>query len=257
MHIGAITPHLECYGGIRRFLELGNVFINRGHRFTIFSNKEQNCNWFDYNGIVEPWTKIEADYILIGDSPSLGILPRVKGKVFIYVNAGGYFLDYYKSYYGKYPFIVNNRVFLKYFPKAYLIEGGVNIHRFFPRRRKVLFLDGRGARKGSDYIREQLGDLRTIDLIGLRNLTDKEIAEAYRQGDYFVAWENREGWCNTAAEALASGLPVITNGVNCEAFSDKIIKVKNLREFFEHPMNKFSWENVANQILGIFKEEKE
>lgn len=266
MKIGAILPHLGMYGGIRRFMELGNTFTERGINYTIFSNKEQSCTWFDFKGRIRNWSNIESDYLLIGDPPSFGILPKAKGKIFIYVIAGGKFIPIYRRVYGKYPFILNNRVFKKYFPESHFVEGAVNIDRFRPGARRipadetrVLYYDRKG--KGVTYIRNALRDIEGIRLIGLKGLDDKTIAEAYRNGDFFVSWEKREGWSNTTAEALASGLTVVTNGVNCEPFIEKTIKVNDLREFFLSPTNRkmrkrssmeeFSWEHSADQLLEL------
>ena len=252
MKIGAILPHLGIYGGVRYFLEIGNVCADRGIDYTLFSNQEQKCSWFKCNFPIKDWSNIEADYILVGDPPSFKILPEVKGKIFIYVMAGGYFLDGYKQLYGKYPFILNNRIFAKYFPDSHLVEGGVNTKWFRPKKRKVLFYDDPRPCKESAYIKKQLLGLDSVELVGLKGLNNEEIAKAYRKGDYFVSWESREGWSDTAAEAIASGLTVVTNGVNCEPFSDRVIVVENLREFFVNPMKEFSWERVTDKLLEIF-----
>ena len=256
MKIGAILPHLGMYGGTRRFLELGNAFTRRGIDYTIFSEKGLRCRWFKCDFKVRDWSDIEADYILIGDPPSFKVLDEVKGKVFICVIAGGKYISMYREVYGKYPFILNNRVFTKYFPDSHLIEGGVNIEWFRPKKSKVLFYEDNRIFKGSNYIREQLSGLANIELIGLRGLDNKELQEAYQGGDYFVSAEGREGWANMAAEAMASGLTVVTNGVNCEPFIDKVIIAKNLREFFSNPMKEFSWERVADKLLEVFKSER-
>ena len=90
----------------------------------------------------------------------------------------------------------------------------------------------------------------------LKNLNNDELAEAYRNGDYFVSWEKEGGFSNTSAEALASGLPVVTNGNNCEPFIDKVIVVKSLREFFTSPsflspMADNTWEKTVDNLLKI------
>lgn len=271
MRIGGVLPHLGKYGGIRRFLELGNVFIQRGINYTIFTNEGSKCKWFNYKGEIKNWSSIKSDYIFFPYPPSFKILSKVKGKIFIYVIAGGRFLHGYKTVYGKYPFIVNNRIFFKYFPKAHLIEGGVNTHYFKPARSvsasdkvKVLYYDSPRVFKGSNYIRAQLAGINGVTLIGLRGLNNKELVRAYQNGDFFVAWESREGWCNMAAEAVASGLTVVTNGKNCEPFRDKVIIVKDLRKFFSDPHNRkirkrgsmeeFSWERVTDQLLKLFRQ---
>lgn len=256
MEIGAVLPHLGMYGGVRRFLELGNVFVKRGIDYTLFSRKRQKCSWFECNFPIKDWSNIEGDCILIGDPPSFSVIPRVKGKIFIYVLAAGGYTSMYKEVYGKYPFIAINRTSLEFFPNAYLTEVGVNTSWFTPKKRKVLFYNDKRPIKNALYIKRQLSGIDSIELIGLRGLNNEQIRDAYQNGDYFVAWETRGGGtCNTAVEALASGLTVVTNGVNTDPYSDRVIKVKNLRKFFTDPMGEFSWEGIADKWLKIFRKE--
>lgn len=269
MKIGAILPHLQKFGGVRRFLELGNCFVERGHEYTIFSRQDSSCKWFGYKGEIRSWKhKIQADRILIGDPPSFRTLARAKGKAYIYVIAGGKFLDGYKRAYGRYPFILNNRVFKKWFPKSKLVEGGVNINHFrppiLPRPHlgiRVLYYERGG--KSADFIKRSLKGIKGLEVVGLRGLNNNQLLKRYHSADFYVAWESRPGWCNMAAEALASRLTVVGNGINCEPFADGIIKVKNLRQFFEnrsnwstrkaYPMDEFSWEWVTDKLLKILK----
>lgn len=253
MRIGVILPHLGALGGVRRFLELGNVLTRRGIDYTIFNANGRRCRWFKCDFKISDWSNIEADYILIGDPPSFRVLRRVKGKIFIYVLAAGRFTPMYQEVYGRYPFIVINKTSLELFPDAYVTEVGVNTEWFRPKKRRVLFYDDPRPCKNASHIKEQLSGLDNIELIGLRNLDNGQIRMAYQTGDYFVAWETRGGGtCNTAAEAIASGLTVVTNGVNTEPYADRVIKVKNLREFFTDPMKEFSWEIIADKLLEIF-----
>lgn len=273
MIVAAVLPHLEPYGGVRRFLEIGNVFIARGIDYTIFARRSSRCTWFKFNGQVRDCSKIKADNIIFSYPPHFKLISRAKGRIFVYVIAGGEYVKQYKTVYGKYPFIINNRVFKKYFPKSHLIEGGVNIHRFRPPEKpkppsqkvRVLYYDARGPHKGSNLIRHQLKGIKGIELVPLKGLSDKKLPGAYHSCDFFVSWESREGWPNTAAEALASGLTVISRGFNCEPFIDKIIKVqdaKHLRQFFQRAdirtkrksrnMNEFSWEGVVDKLLKVF-----
>ena len=257
MKVGNILPHLGMYGGVRRFMEIGNVLVERGIDYTIFCKKERYCRWFKCNFPIKDWSDIEADIILIGDPPCFSLIPRVKGKIFIYVIAAGIYTAMYQKVYGKYPFIAINRTSLEFFPDAYLTEVGVNTKWFTPKKRRVLFYDDKRGIKNAAHIREQLNGLENVELIGLKNLSNKQIRRAYQTGDYFVAWETRGGGtCNTAAEAIASGLTVVTNGVNTEPYTDRVIKVKNLRQFFTDPMGEFSWERLVDKLLEIFKEEE-
>jgi len=270
MRVGAILPHLEQFGGVRRFLEIGNCFVKRGIDYAIFAQRGTHCSWFDYKGSIRDWSKIHADHILIGDPPSFRILSRVHGKIYVYVIAGGRYTPMYRKVYGRYPFILNNRVFRADFPKAHLVEGGVNVQHFLPKKStlttsdvRILFYDVNREGKNIPYIKHSLSGIPGIRLIGLRGLKDNALVKAYHSGDFFVTWESRAGWCNMAAEALSCGLTVVTNGVNCEPFIDKVIKVSDLQKFFSNPenrkirrpgsMEKFSWERVTDQLLQIFK----
>lgn len=270
MKIGAILPHMRQFGGVRRFLEIGNTMVDRGIDYTIHARKEKICDWFDFRGRVEDCSSIKADYIIASYPPDFSVLPRVKGKIYIYVLAGGEYIPMYKQVYGKYPFILNNRVFLEWFPGSYLVEGAVNVYRFSPgrswrwsrKKTRIIFFDK--ATKGSEHIKQSLKGIKGIELFGLKGLNDEQLVAAYRSGDFFVSWEQRPGWSNTAAEALACGLTVVTSGRNCEPFIDKVIITPDLRRFFLNPENRkmrvqesmdmFSWEKTVDQLLEIFKE---
>ena len=258
--IGAVLPCLDKRGGIRHFLEVGNELVKRKFNYTIFTPPEgQKQNWFDFKGKIADWRYgIKADILLVGDPQLLPATPQMQGKIFVWVLASGPYKEMYDEYYGKYPFILINRWFLKDYPLASLCELGVNTSHFKPRKRKVLFYSGgeRGLHKQGHIIHRALSDLRNIELIELKNLNNDELAEAYRNGDYFVSWEKEGGFSNTSAEALASGLPVVTNGNNCEPFIDKVIVAKSLREFFTSPsflspMADNTWEKTVDNLLKI------
>jgi hypothetical protein len=253
MKIAAIVPHLLQFGGIRRFLELGNVFAARGCDYTVYARKPKFSSWFDYRGNLSDWAKIDADIVLIADPPCFPILQHINSPVYVWVIAGGHYVRQYRELSSRYPFLVNNRTFLKEFPDARLVEGGVNVERFYPSKLVVGYYAGRGWTKGEEDIVGMLGDLPDIKLLPIKGWADLQLPEVYRSLDYFVTWEKRTGWSNTAAEALACGIPVVTNGMNCEPFSNLVIKTSDLRAFFSKPMAEFSWEAVADKLEEIWK----
>ena len=51
--IAAILPHCQLFGGVRRFFELGEIFIRQGHMMTIFTPEGIPPTWFNFSGKVE------------------------------------------------------------------------------------------------------------------------------------------------------------------------------------------------------------
>ena len=264
MRIGAIVPHLLAFGGIRRFLEVGNVFESMGHEFTLYPTEGEEVDWMAYVGKISPrGLTIKSDVLLIGDPPSFDRIEECavpSERVYVWVIAGGKYIPMYAELYGKHPFIVNNRVFLEDFPAAELIEGGVNTHHFWPTEKlRVLYYAGRGGIKGEQEIVEALENIQRITLIPVQDIANGDLPKLYSSADYFVSWESRPGWSNTAAEALSCGVPVVTNGTNCEPFAKWCIRLSSadeLKELFEGPMYKFDWQVVCQKLLALWKEKR-
>lgn len=61
MNLGVILPCTLLYGGVKRFMELGNIFIERGHSFTIYSPDGQQPDWFDFKGEVKLFDASRTD----------------------------------------------------------------------------------------------------------------------------------------------------------------------------------------------------
>jgi hypothetical protein len=178
----------------------------------------------------------------------------------VWVIAGGQYTKQYLEMVDRYPMLINNRSFLKTYPDARLVEGGVNtfhFRRLYPV--KVGYYAGRGDIKGESQILEALSGSDFIKLVPFRDLSNTGMLQLYNAVDYFVAWEQRPGWSNTAAEAVACGTEVLTNGVNCEPFLDRcrvFESLQQVRDFLLAPMSDFAWERVAERLLEIWKEDK-
>lgn len=61
MNLGVILPHTKLYGGVKRFLELGNIFIERGHRFTVYTVDGAAPTWFDFKGETKTFDALTVD----------------------------------------------------------------------------------------------------------------------------------------------------------------------------------------------------
>jgi glycosyltransferase involved in cell wall biosynthesis len=93
MRIAALLPHVEVFGGVRRYLELGNEFVLRGHEFVLFHPQGDPPGWLEFRGETRPFSTIEAetfDIALCGEYSILPFFDRVlaKKKYFYFVLEG-------------------------------------------------------------------------------------------------------------------------------------------------------------------------
>jgi len=90
MKIAALLPHVEVFGGVRRYLEIGNEFVRRGEEFTLFHPKGNRPEWLEFKGIVRPFSSLEEETFDIGLCSEYSILPyfeklNAKKKFFYFV----------------------------------------------------------------------------------------------------------------------------------------------------------------------------
>lgn len=50
--LGVVLPHTKVFGGVKRFFEIGNILISRGHRFIVFTPDGKAPDWFPFKGEV-------------------------------------------------------------------------------------------------------------------------------------------------------------------------------------------------------------
>lgn len=280
----SIVPHFKQFGGVRRFLELIEPMKSLGVDYSIWviDPTKDTGKWFgkdiplaidlnDYPfGLTMNGTRNELEFCspmmdtlyLIGDPPSFGKIPR-NGKTIVWVIAGGeyekQYLDAYENRSPNMRFAVNNRALLKMFGSeasfVEVIEGGVDIENFQRLTNlHVGYYAGRGPIKGEDEIIAALSSLPGVTLVPLRGVENFNLQQFYAHLDYWVSWEKRPGWSNTAAEALSCGVTVLTNGINVEPFEDLCLKfdsIEDLRDFLLCPMRKFSWINTAKKVVEM------
>lgn len=74
--IGALLPGVGVFGGVRRYLTLGNELVRRGHRFVLYHPAGDAPGWMPFAGETRPLTALAAarhDVLVCGE-PS--ILPQ-------------------------------------------------------------------------------------------------------------------------------------------------------------------------------------
>src|SRR5215470_14418867 len=70
MRISTFLPHVDVFGGVRRFLELGNAWTDAGHEVTLFHPTGEAPAWLRYRGHVAPLAaaaSASADVALCAD----------------------------------------------------------------------------------------------------------------------------------------------------------------------------------------------
>ncbi|TET40884.1 MAG: hypothetical protein E3J63_02825, partial [Elusimicrobia bacterium] len=83
MKIAAILPHLEVFGGVRRYIEIGNNFIKRGHSFRIYHSDGSRPTWLEFSGETRPVEQVtleENDIVISSDYSSIHYLERAKAN---------------------------------------------------------------------------------------------------------------------------------------------------------------------------------
>lgn len=85
MKIGCILPHTKVYGGIRRWVEIGNEFAKRKHEYTLYTPDGKGPTWLECNVLTKTWAQLEKridlDILICGDAFSLDELKKTKAKV--------------------------------------------------------------------------------------------------------------------------------------------------------------------------------
>ncbi len=84
MNIGVILPTINLWGGVKRFLELGNRFHTMGHSMRVFTPEGKPPEWFSFNGAtskIQDIHKHPLDALFITELPFLQNLLDSSAKV--------------------------------------------------------------------------------------------------------------------------------------------------------------------------------
>src|SRR5262245_48534200 len=67
---GALLPGIGVFGGVRRFLSLGNELVRRGHRFVLYHPSGEAPDWMPFAGKTRPLAALASarhDVLLCGE----------------------------------------------------------------------------------------------------------------------------------------------------------------------------------------------
>jgi len=149
MKIAALLPHLEVFGGVRRYLEIGDELVKRGHSFVLFHPQGTKPDWLDFIGVTMPFSSLEEDAFDIGLCSEFSILPyfnelKAKAKFFYFILQGH--KKEKEVCKKKYYFLGNSegicrRLERKYKISCFRAPGGINPEIFYP-------LDSKAKKEG-------------------------------------------------------------------------------------------------------------
>jgi glycosyltransferase involved in cell wall biosynthesis len=140
MKIAGLLPHVQVFGGVRRYLEIGNELTKKGHTFVLLTPAGEKPQWLEFIGTSKPFKAMAADHFDIGLCSDYSILPyfeRLKAKAkFFYFLLEGHKRE--KEIIRKnYLFLGNSeglcrRLERKYGIRCFRAPGGINPHFFYP-----------------------------------------------------------------------------------------------------------------------------
>ncbi len=76
MKIAALLPHVDVFGGVRRYIELGNALAARGHLFVLFHPQGNKPEWLEFRAETRPFSALGEETFDIGLCGEYSILPR-------------------------------------------------------------------------------------------------------------------------------------------------------------------------------------
>jgi len=87
LRIALALPHLGVYGGIRRFLELGEVWTRRGHEVAVLAPDGAGARaWVPFSGAILPLAELPLGSwdAMISPDPELFLSCRAPGALRVY-----------------------------------------------------------------------------------------------------------------------------------------------------------------------------
>lgn len=248
MLIGAIIPHLDVWGGVRRYLEMGNAFVKMGHQYHLYCLKMGNP-WIPFKGDIFKFSdhkQFSHDLVLTGARDTMELLDDVRGEVkSVMVVDRMYpreYLNVYEKWGNEYFWVGVNHGWRAQFEGrimlGYTCPGGVNTDLFKPdpsRRqetKRVIFYARPQPRANLmeledginhflsecpcdwEFVGYDNGDKsQTINerIKFQQNKDQYEMVELMQSADFAISLKNKGMWDNNIAEAMACGCLPIAN----------------------------------------------
>jgi glycosyltransferase involved in cell wall biosynthesis len=145
MKIAALLPHVDIFGGVRRYLEIGNEFSRRGYRFVLFLPEVTKPDWLTFEGTIKPFSSLSEESFDVGLCSEYSILPyfeklEAEFKFFYFLLEGH--KQEREVIRRNYSFLGNSegmcrRIEKKYRVPCFRAPGGVNTEFFHPEKKEA------------------------------------------------------------------------------------------------------------------------
>lgn len=140
MRIAALLPHVEVFGGVRRYLELGNEFRRLGHEYVLFHPAGSKPDWLPFRAETRPLAALGRETFDVGLCSEYSLLDAFRalraGAKYFYFVLSGHKLER-RAARGPWRFLANSEGLCRRLRRKYGIEcfkaaGGVNPEIFHP-----------------------------------------------------------------------------------------------------------------------------
>ena len=319
-NIAVILPNAKLFGGVRRFFELGELFIKMGHQMFAFTPEGEYPSWFSFSGKVDKIDHLpnySLDCLFITEPVFLDALVQSHSKLKVFYHVGPRAsLKQVLKHKEIFVFANSTNMYLsdkkKYGIEAIKAYGGVHIPALpkqivGPQSPFVIMCYGRLSRKGkgtgivvkaAEKMYKQGMNVKLLLFDSPLDEKSKKLVETFKpkvpfefilnhpvdqneqlfkRADVFVAVEKKGGWSNTAAEALASGIPLVASNTGTNDFlidgvtglkvwrhsyfvKKALVRLMNniplqqtLAENGRKKMETLSWPALANTILHFIE----
>jgi len=246
LSILGMVKTMNIHGGVRRYFELGNAFVDRGHSYSVTAvQSKEKTPWMEFKGraaLHTEWLDGEFDIGFTGAHECFNDLVnlRAKKKV-IFVVAKFYanlYLDLWKKHGNSFKWIGVAKDWNKGMEQidGVCIPGGVNTNFFtpsFPEEREhltVAFYARTGKGRGVEKIIKLAGKMPDVRFIGFdspnydvtstkglsnvvieKTATQTKMRDVLHRADVVVSAMDSAGWNNVVAEGMACGcVPIAT-----------------------------------------------
>jgi len=259
MRFAAVLPTIQCYGGVRRYLEIGNELTRRGHDFTLFVDdlkgdaKDCQPSWFNcFFDIYGPnWVSdknVGKFDVTIMSEHCFHLFIKIPAPIRVYYSIRD---DIDENAIAICDVVAANSTRQMIRMKSINQKpvdwiGGINLQQFQPINIKkvsppqVIFHGKWSAEKGVGYayhgielaakerdlICTPFGDKERVtlrcdcDSSKYFHFPQNKLAKMYSESTITVEVAiDKAGWGNVAIESMACGTPVVCTSVSTEDFA--------------------------------------